>query len=173
MVGTPDFCKELSPALAEPLEYDNVMYSCHFYAGTHYDELREELDRAVSAGLPVFITECGISGAYIDGKEEGPDYENSRKWFTYMKKHDIGFAVWSLANKDEPSSMVQPLVTDFVPLGGKKLTGTGLWVRELVRGTDPEIIPDPDKADLTFQDKNPVSSMIYRAYLKLLEAVNI
>jgi len=171
MVGTPDYCKELGPVLADPLEYDNVMYSCHFYAGTHYDGLMDELDKAVSGGLPVFITECGISGAYIDGKEEGPDYENSAKWFSYLKKHDIGFAVWSLANKDEPSSMVNPMVTDFVPLNGSKLTETGLWVRELVRGTDPKIIPDPEKTDLTFQDRNPVSRAVYLAGLKLREAV--
>ncbi len=171
MVGTPDYCKDLSPALEDPLEYDNVMYSCHFYAGTHYDGLREELDKAVSGGLPVFVTECGISGAYIDGKEEDPDYENSAKWFSYLKKHDIGFAVWSLANKEEPSSMVNPMVTDFVPLNGGKLTETGLWVRELVRGVDPKIIPDPEKTDLTFQDRNPVSRAVYLAGLKLREAV--
>ncbi len=165
MVGTPEFCQDLESVFSDPLDAENVMYTCHFYAGTHYDELQTELDDAVSRGLPVFITECGITEAEGDGR----DYDNSAKWFSYLRKHDMGFAVWSLSNKDEPSAMVKPMVTDFVPLVGSKLTDTGLWVRELVRGMDPELIPDPDKEDLTFQDRNPVSRLIYRLKMKYRE----
>lgn len=165
MVGTPDFCQDLESVFSDPLDAENVMYTCHFYAGTHYDELQTELDDAVSRGLPVFITECGITEAEGNGR----DYDNSAKWFSYLRKHDIGFAVWSLSNKAEASAMVEPMVTDFVPLVGSKLTDTGLWVRELVRGMDPEVIPDPDKEDLTFQDRNPVSRLIYRLKMKYRE----
>ena len=172
MVGTPDFSHDLDSVLDDPLDYENIMYSYHFYAGTHYGEDREKLDRVVSRGLPVYITECGITEVSNGGKEKGPDYENSKKWFTYMKKHDMGFTVWSLANKDEPPSMVKPIVTDFVPLDGRKLTDTGLWVRELVRGVEPELIPDPGKEDLTFQDRNMVSAMIYRVRQRFREVIN-
>ena len=39
------------------------MYTLHFYAGTHGAELRQRIDSALSAGLPIFVSEWGTSRA--------------------------------------------------------------------------------------------------------------
>lgn len=67
VVGTPEYDRNLGDPLMRPLDFDNVMYVLHFYTATHHEGLRGELDAAYEAGLPVFISECGISEASGDG----------------------------------------------------------------------------------------------------------
>ncbi len=63
MVGTPSYDRNLGSSVIRPLPFDNVMYVLHFYAASHHEDLRSELTSAVDAGLPVFISECGICEA--------------------------------------------------------------------------------------------------------------
>ena len=140
VVGTPEFDRNLGDAVMRPLEFDNILYSLHFYAASHKEGLREELRAAHDAGLPVFITECGISEQTGNGTL---DFESAASWFTYLKENSISYTVWSLSNKDETSAFFKP---DYQPEGVPEdadLTVSGTWVRELIRGTDPEEIPCP------------------------------
>lgn len=66
LVGTSEYDRNLGDCLMRPLPYDNVMYVLHFYTATHHEGLFAELNAAVDAGLPVFISECGISEASGD-----------------------------------------------------------------------------------------------------------
>lgn len=51
-------------AAKSPLEgKDNLMYTLHFYAGTHGESLRQRLREAASGGQPVFVSEWGTSRA--------------------------------------------------------------------------------------------------------------
>ena len=60
MVGSED----LPLAAADPIKvYDNLMYTMHFYAGTHKKWLRDRTDEAMRKGLPVFISECAVMEA--------------------------------------------------------------------------------------------------------------
>ena len=139
IVGTPDYDRELTVAAINPLSYPNVMYSCHFYAATHYETLLSEMKAAVRLGLPVFVTECGLSESSGDGRI---DFANAATWFTYLREEQISFTVWSLSNKPETSAMIIP--EDSEPKGlleDSELTDAGRWVRELIRGTDPAAIP--------------------------------
>ena len=76
-VGTPNFDKNLGSSALRPLPFDNVMYVLHFYAASHHEDLRNELASAVVAGLPVFISECGICEASGDGRI---DFESATEW---------------------------------------------------------------------------------------------
>ena len=138
VVGTPEFDRNLGGALLRPLKFDNVMYVLHFYTATHYEGLRGELQSAVDAGLPVFISECGVSEASGDGKI---DFGSAVQWFTYLNEKKISYAVWSLSDKDESSAFFKP---GYIPGGtieDSDLTVTGKWIRELIRGKDPRTIP--------------------------------
>lgn len=60
-------------AAESPLTEPNVAYALHFYAGTHKDWHREKAEKAIAAGLPLFISECGSMEATGDGPI---DYES-------------------------------------------------------------------------------------------------
>ena len=140
VVGTPEYDRNLGDALMRPLDFDNVMYVLHFYTATHHEGLRGELESAVNAGLPVFISECGICEASGDGTI---DFASAVDWFTFLNKHKISYAVWSLSDKDESSAMFVPGFKPAETLRDEDLTLSGRWVRELIRGTDPAEIPVP------------------------------
>ncbi|MBR2677766.1 MAG: glycoside hydrolase family 5 protein [Solobacterium sp.] len=64
IVGTPEYDADLTSPAAKRLSDPNTMYTFHFYTASHHDEMMERLDTALKAGLPVFITECGITEAH-------------------------------------------------------------------------------------------------------------
>ena len=138
VVGTPEYDRNLGGAVLRPLAFDNIMYVLHFYTATHYEGLRGELQAAVDAGLPVFISECGISEASGDGKI---DFRSAAQWFAYLYEKKISYAVWSLSDKDESSAFFKPGFDPRGKIEDSDLTLTGKWIRELIRGKDPRMIP--------------------------------
>lgn len=68
LVGTPFWSQNVDEAAKNPItEYDNIMYTLHFYAATHKESLRKKMTEAIADGLPIFISEFGISSASGDG----------------------------------------------------------------------------------------------------------
>ncbi len=140
LAGTPEYDRNLGSPLLQPLAYDNVMYVLHFYAASHKEGLRAELSSAHDAGLPVFVSECGISEESGDGRL---DFGSAAEWFSYLNSEKISYAVWSLSYKEESSAFFMMDYDPVETVTEKDLTLTGMWVRELVRGTDPRQIPVP------------------------------
>ena len=143
IVGTPDYDRLTDVAAGHPLEFPNVMYSMHFYAASHGDELRDELVRALEDGLPVFVSECGLSEETGDG-ELG--FESATEWFTLLRERNVSYAVWSLCNKAESSALIRSDSPDTTDLDEYDLSQAGLWVRALISGQDPASIPAADVA---------------------------
>jgi len=137
VVGTPEYDKNLAGAILRPLEFDNVTYVLHFYAASHKEGLRGELSAAIEAGLPVFISECGICEADGDGTI---DFTSAAEWFTFLNEHKISYAIWSLSDKDESSAFFKPGFDPYGTIRDQDLSMAGLWVREVVRGKDPKSI---------------------------------
>ena len=79
IVGTPTWSQDIDKALADPLDFDNVMYALHFYADTHKDWLRQKAANCIEGGLPVFISECNICDASGRGKVNIEEGENGKK----------------------------------------------------------------------------------------------
>ena len=151
IVGTPEFDRNLGSAVLRPLDFDNVMYTLHFYAASHDAGLREELEKALEAGLPVFITECGLSEASGDGTI---DFASAAAWFSYLNEQQLSYAVWNFSNKLESSSMLRPEYDPAKDMTDDDLTATGLWVRELLRGADPKSISVPgDRLEKSRMDR--------------------
>ena len=140
IVGTPEFGRNLGDPVLRPLKYENVVYSLHFYAATHNEGLRTELMSAISAGLPVFISECGISEESGDGNI---DFKSAVEWFSLLNKFKISYSVWNLSDKDETSAFFKPGFDPSKQIEDSDLTITGLWVRELIRGGRPGDIYRP------------------------------
>lgn len=104
LVGTPHWDQDIHLAADNPIkEYDNIMYTLHFYAATHKQELRDRADYALSRGLPLFVSECAGMEASGDGPVNQQEWDTWRGW---MKKNDISWVCWSISDKDETCSMV-------------------------------------------------------------------
>ncbi len=101
LVGSPQWSQNVNEAADDPLSFDNIMYTCHFYAGTHGQWLRDRIDYALSKGAPIFVSEWGTSAADGNG---GVFLDESREWLDFLNQRGISWANWSLCDKDETSA---------------------------------------------------------------------
>ena len=140
LVGTPEYDRNLGSAVLRPVPYDNVMAVLHFYAGTHGEGLLDELKAAVESGLPVFVSECGISEETGDGNR---NFAMAARWFDYLDRNSISYSVWSFSDKNESSAIFRPGFEADGPFRDADLTVSGRWVKALISGEDPNTIPYP------------------------------
>ncbi len=119
LVGTPEFSTRVDQAAAAPLPYDNIMYVFHFYTEWIEGIPRDMLDTVRAAGLPVFVSEWGMtSGGSTDADE-------ARAFIAYMKERRISWTNWSLCNKDEGFSAIRPEVSRLSGWTDADLTESG------------------------------------------------
>ena len=105
LVGSPHWSQDVHVAAADPiLGYDNLMYTMHFYAGTHKKWLRDRVDEAIKKGLPVFISEC----AGMEATGNGPIDKNEWKAFVeWMNENKLSWIGWSVSDKKETCSVLE------------------------------------------------------------------
>lgn len=127
LVGSPAWSQNIDQAAASPLEFDNVMYTLHFYAATHTDDLRNRLETCVNNGLPVFVSEFGMCDASGNG---GNDFVQAEKWMELLDEYQISFFCWSLANKDETCCVLNPGCEKTSDWAESDLSESGRWIRE-------------------------------------------
>ena len=86
---------------------DNLMYDVHFYAGQHKGTVRDRTRRALTAGVPIIITEVGRVG--VDwGPDNQVDSASFDAWMRFVDSNRISFTKWSLSTKLERSSSLRP-----------------------------------------------------------------
>ncbi len=128
IVGTPDFDRDLRPVGRSPLEFENIMYALHFYAGSENGVLRDKIDEfREEKNLAVFVTECGITDYTGDGELHD---ENFKTWADYLNEKGISWVYWSFSNKDEGSALLKPEYTDFTLDFSDYLSESGKIVKE-------------------------------------------
>ena len=113
LMGCPCWDQRIDLPVASPIEgYDNLMYTVHFYAATHKESLREATDAALKAGLPIFISECASCEATGDGPM---DEESWKEWNDWADANGISRLAWSLSDKVETCSMLEPRICSTGP----------------------------------------------------------
>ena len=106
LVGSGSWSQDIHDVARHPLDNThNVMYTFHFFAGTHGQELRSRLQEVHTAGLPVFVSEWGVSNADGTG---GVFAEESDKWLNLLDRLNISWVNWSLCDKAESSALLRP-----------------------------------------------------------------
>ena len=130
LVGTPTWSQEIDKAAASQLTFDNVMYTLHFYAGTHKDDLRNRLETCAQNNLPVFVSEFGMCDASGNGAN---DFDSTTKWLDLLNKYQISFCCWNLANKDESSSVFKAASTALSDWTDEDFNESGRWIRNYFR----------------------------------------
>ena len=131
LVGTPNWSQDIDDALADPLSaVTDVAYVLHFYAGTHGQWLRDRAQRAIDAGLPLFVTEWGTCEATGNGDVSEPE---TKLWMELLARHQISWANWALNDKDESCSALKPGTSSSAAWVEPSMTRSGALVKRLIR----------------------------------------
>nr|WP_051527150.1 cellulase family glycosylhydrolase [[Eubacterium] cellulosolvens] len=158
LVGTPNWAQlGLDNTLYNPNQRDtdlevilnnrvnekNLMYTCHFYASTHKDWLRARVNRAIDAGLPVFISECSICDASGGGNI---DYTQAEAWKNLIVQRRLSFCTWSLCNKAEASALISSGCQKTSGWSDSDLSATGKWFKKFIWEQGEFSKPTPEGA---------------------------
>ena len=126
--GTNDWSQRVDEVAVKPLKndgFENIMYSIHFYAATHYDDIKNHFRNAIASGTPVFASEFGCCDASGNG---GYDFENANDWMRLFAENNVSYACWSLCNKAESASCIASSCTKTDGWTESDLTESGLWL---------------------------------------------
>ena len=153
--GTNNWSQDVENVAKKPLKddgFEDIMYTFHFYSGTHYEDKRQKVRTAVAAGTPIFVTEFGICDASGNG---GYDTANADEWIEFLDSMNISYACWSFCNKGESASYLKTSCNKTT--GGfeeSDLTTTGIWLVNTYRahqdaeeGTDTETTASPSPSE--------------------------
>ena len=132
LIGTPTWSQDIHLAMADPItEYDNIMYTFHFYAATHKTDLQNKLIKAAQSNFPVFVSEFGISDASGNGNL---DIDSANKWVSIMNKYNISMVCWNLSNKNEASSIINAACSKKSGWSFNDLSNQGQWLVNTYNG---------------------------------------
>lgn len=121
IVGTPNWSQEVTAAAKTPVEGENIAYALHFYAGTHKEWLRDYGDKALKAGVPLFVTEWGSVNS--DGNGD-IDRASTEEWLRWLDDNGLSGCVWAVNDKDESSSIF--IMNDII-------SDTGEFIKGIIR----------------------------------------
>lgn len=103
VMGTPTWSQDVDVAALNPVAPQsgaaNLMYTLHFYACTHKQELRDKADAALAGGLALFVTEFGATPADGGVPSNGDNFvcrDEANLWFAWMAQHNVSGASWKL-----------------------------------------------------------------------------
>lgn len=131
LVGTPQWCQLPQQAAADRIANDkNVMYTVHFYAATHGDDIRNNVAAAHEVGLPMFVSECSICDASGNG---GCNYDSAQKWVNLLDSYGISYVAWNISNKGESSALIRG--DKYSGWSDSELSDTGKWFKKIFTGS--------------------------------------
>lgn len=127
VVGTNTWSQDVDEVATNGGKIDdpNVMYTIHFYSGSHGESLREKVRTALKAGTPVFCTEFGVCDASGNG---GFNLEEADRWIDFFEENGISYCCWSLSKKNESASMLSPECNKVNGFTNADLGATGAWL---------------------------------------------
>ncbi len=153
IVGTANFSQDVDEASGDPIDpgtYGAVAYTLHFYAGTHGAELRTKATTAMTAGIPIFVTEWGTTTS-DGGQPKGtpPVVANiataaTNTWIQFLNRYKISSCNWSVSDKNEGASILKAGTPNSGWDPDSNLTQSGVYVRNLMTtqcDNDPTVCP--------------------------------
>lgn len=122
LVGTPNYSYSVESVIDNPLSFENVMYTFHFYAGQHDDNYYNQMfDHCEEKNIPIFVSEWGINYG-VDGKAALSQGEAFAK---VLNRRGISWVAWSLSNKNEVFSAIKPDCEKYADWEQDDLTDVG------------------------------------------------
>ncbi len=125
IVGTPTWSQDVDAAAKKPLKQKNIVYTLHFYAATHKDDLRQKMKDAYDAGLPMLVTEFSICDASGNGSL---DKSSAKQWMKLLNQYKIGYVAWNISNKNESSALIKSSCQKTGGFTKGNLSPSGKWI---------------------------------------------
>ncbi|MDP4182656.1 MAG: cellulase family glycosylhydrolase [Bacillota bacterium] len=138
LVGTSNWSQDVDIAANDPLNFPNIQYVCHFYAGTHGQFLKDKVNTALSKGCGVFVTEWGTS---LSSGTGGVFISESQSWIDMLNSKKISWVNWSLCTKAETSAILNAGASTQGGWTSSNLTQSGNFVKSLMGGGIPSTVP--------------------------------
>jgi len=135
IAGTRTWSQRVDEVIGNQIADENVMYTLHYYAASHKQELRDIAKIAIDAGIPIFVTEHGVTEFTGDGFI---DVTEANTWWDFLDENNISWLNWSIADKEESSAAVKPGASGSGEWPDSMLTESGLMVREELRAKNPD-----------------------------------
>ena len=133
IVGTRTYSQRVDEVIGNEINDPNVAYTLHFYAGTHGDQQRGWAQQALDAGLPLFVTEWGMTAA--DGGSDGnlASDQQINAWLDFMRDNDISHANWAISSHGQASAAVERGASTRGGWTNADLTAGGEKVKALIK----------------------------------------
>lgn len=133
IAGTPRWSQRVDLAAKNQIKSDsNIMYTLHFYAGSHKKANMNLVKKAAKKKAAIFCTEWGTTKESGDG---GVFEKETEEWLSLLKKYNISWTNWSVNNKGEDSGILKFNADRFAKGGWqeKDLSPDGIYMRKLLR----------------------------------------
>lgn len=134
ILGTPNWSQYVDVAANDPVAGDNLMYTLHFYSCTHRERERTRGDRAIAAGVALFVTEWGATHA-DGGTPANPTLceDEAQLWHDWMNENGIGWTAWKFDDCPDMSCYFKPGTPRTGDWTDEQLHGHGAFVRDRMR----------------------------------------
>ncbi len=144
IIGSSTWSQDVDIASNNPVEGTNLMYTLHFYAGSHGQELRDKATTALNNGLPIFVTEWGTTNSSGSGDIA---YDATYEWMDFINEHNLSWCNWSIGSTIAETSNTLKLSSQMLTVEQKQaghwpdkfITRSGLFVRSLILGVPFEV----------------------------------
>ncbi|MBQ4822716.1 glycoside hydrolase family 19 protein [Aquimarina sp. MMG016] len=119
----------LQDVIDNQLQFDNVMYTFHFYAKSHRDAYLNTLDQA-SNQLPVFVTEFGSQEYTGDGAN---DFVMTQRFIDLMRQKKISWTSWNYSDDFRSGAVWQTGTCSGGTWTTDRLKEAGRWIRDKIK----------------------------------------
>lgn len=129
IVGTTDWSKDVHLAADDPLDYDNLLYTFHFYSASHGQTYRDQVQYALDIGLPVMVTEFGIcasSGGFP------LDIEEADKWIDFLEERKVSWVMWNFSKTGEACASLRADCLKTKEYVRDDFSATGQWLIDTI-----------------------------------------
>jgi len=131
LVGTPNYSQKIQDVVGNAINDPNLGYVVHFYAYSHpVATFSENMNKALDANLPIFVTEYGTTHADGGLSTSNPSHydthsaANTDAWHAFMDEKKISSCAWSINDKQEGAAFFG------IPGAAKKFDMNGSWTDE-------------------------------------------
>lgn len=129
LVGTPDYSQGVDVASEDPLDFDNLLYSLHFYAATHNTALRDRAKKALDNGIGLFVTEFGITASSGTGQVS---IEESDNWISFLEENKVSYVMWEFSKTAEASAALKPDCLKTKDFERDDFSQAGQWLMDTI-----------------------------------------
>ncbi|PIQ11036.1 MAG: glycoside hydrolase [Ignavibacteriales bacterium CG18_big_fil_WC_8_21_14_2_50_31_20] len=127
IIGTPNWSQDVEDVINNRINDNNLAYVFHFYSSTHTADLRNKAFSSINAGIPLFVSEWGLSEASGNGNI---NLAESKIWMNFLEQYNLSWCNWSVMNKDESSAALLPTTTNLSGWNESQLSQSGKMIRE-------------------------------------------